>query len=84
MVIATDRLIDFEGDYGADYDHQIRLVIAGYGLMHELGVDAARASCPCAKELLIVGPVAMATHSWMPCCWPTGGSGCGCRASTTP
>jgi len=37
MVMATDRLIDFEGDYGADYDHQIRLVIAGYGLMHELG-----------------------------------------------
>ena len=56
MVMATDRLIDFEGDYGADFDHQIRLVIAGYGLMHELGVAAARASCPGAKELLIVGP----------------------------
>jgi hypothetical protein len=56
MVMATDRLIDFEGNYGADYDHLIRLVIAGYGLMHELGVAAARASCPGAKELLIVGP----------------------------
>lgn len=28
MVMATDRLIDFEGNYGADYDHLIRLVIA--------------------------------------------------------
>jgi len=43
--MATDRLIDCEGDYGADHDHLIRLVIA-----------AARASCPGAKELLIVGP----------------------------
>ncbi len=54
--MATDRLIDFDGDYGADYDHLIRIVIAGYELMHELGVAAARASCSQARELLIVGP----------------------------
>ena len=54
--MATVGLIDFEGDYGADYDRLIRIVIAGYGLMHELGVAAARASCPQAQELLIVGP----------------------------
>ena len=54
--MAADGLIDFEGDYGADYDHLIRIVIAGYELMHELGVAAARAVCPQAGELLIVGP----------------------------
>ena len=54
--MAADGLIDFEGDYGADYDHLIRIVIAGYELMHELGVAAARAACPQAGELLIVGP----------------------------
>jgi len=54
--MATDGLIDFDGDYGADYDHLIRIVIAGYELMHELGVAAARSICPQAEELLIVGP----------------------------
>ena len=54
--MVTHGLIDFEGDYGADYDRLIRIVIAGYELMHELGVAAARASCPQAQALLIVGP----------------------------
>jgi hypothetical protein len=48
--------IDFDGDYGADYDHLIRIAIAGYALMHELAVAAARATCPQPEELLIVGP----------------------------
>lgn len=54
--MAADGLIDFEGDYGANYDHLIRIVIPGYELMHELGVAAARAACPQAHNLLIVGP----------------------------
>jgi tRNA (cmo5U34)-methyltransferase len=48
--------IDFDGAYGRDYDHLIRVAIAGYPVMHELGVGAARACCPGAQELLIVGP----------------------------
>ena len=54
--MAEEGWIDFDGDYGGDYDHLIRIVIAGYGLMHELGVAAARAACPQARELLLVGP----------------------------
>jgi len=48
--------IDFDGAYGRDYDRLIRVAIAGYPVMHELGVGAARACCPGAQELLIVGP----------------------------
>lgn len=48
--------IDFDGAYGRDYDHLIRVAIAGYPVMHELAVGAARACCPAARRLLIVGP----------------------------
>ena len=48
--------IDFEGEYGAQYDALIRIAIPGYALMHELAVASARAASPQAQALLIVGP----------------------------
>jgi tRNA (cmo5U34)-methyltransferase len=54
--VADDQWINFDSDYGRDYAQLIRTVIPGYGWMHELAAAAARANCPTAQTILIVGP----------------------------
>ena len=47
--------LDFEGDYGRDYNARIRSLIPGYDAIQELGAAALAARLPQAQRALVVG-----------------------------
>ena len=47
--------LDFEGDYGRDYNARIRSLIPGYDAIQELGAAALAARRPQARRALVVG-----------------------------
>ena len=47
--------LDFEGDYGRNYNARIRLMIPGYDAIQEIGAAALAARLPQAKSALVVG-----------------------------
>jgi len=49
-------LLDFEGDYGRQYNDRIRALIPGYDAIQELGAAALAARVPQARHALVVGP----------------------------
>ena len=49
-------LLDFEGDYGRQYNERIRTLIPGYDAIQEIGAAALAARIPQARNALVVGP----------------------------
>ena len=49
-------LLDFEGDYGRQYNERIRALIPGYDAIQEIGAAALAARIPQARTALVVGP----------------------------
>jgi SAM-dependent methyltransferase len=49
-------LLDFEGDYGRDYNARIRSLIPGYDAIQEIAAAALRGLKPDARSVLVVGP----------------------------
>ena len=47
--------LDFEGDYGREYNARIRLMIPGYDAIQEIGAAALAARLPQAQRALVVG-----------------------------
>ena len=47
--------LDFEGDYGRQYNARIRKLIPGYDAIQELGAAALAARRPQAQRALVVG-----------------------------
>ena len=49
-------LLDFEGNYGRQYNDRIRSLIPGYDAILEIGAATLAARCPQAQTALVVGP----------------------------